>query len=100
MKTFAVYGTENSKPIDGAGRDRINAGLSPAAVVIVDNVHAGNAPKTHNNTKGLVLAFDVRTGGWRFNTIPRPGEVGGDAWLQESLGHQQQHWRVDSDRRR
>ena len=42
--------------------------------------------KTHNNTKGLVRAFDVRTGKmlWTFNTIPRPGEFGNDTWLNDS----------------
>ena len=42
--------------------------------------------KTHNNTKGLVRAFDVKTGKllWTFNTIPRPGEFGNDTWENES----------------
>ena len=42
--------------------------------------------KTHNNTKGMVRAYDVRTGKvlWQFNTIAKPGEVGGDTWEQES----------------
>jgi len=46
----------------------------------------GGTPKTHNNTKGLVRGFDVRTGKrlWTFNTIPRPGEFGNDTWLEES----------------
>src|SRR2546425_1366570 len=46
----------------------------------------GGTPKTHNNTKGLVRGFDVRTGKrlWTFNTIPRPGELGNDTWLDES----------------
>ena len=46
----------------------------------------GGTPKTHNNTKGLVRGFDVRTGRrlWTFNTIPRPGEFGNDTWLKES----------------
>ena len=32
---------------------------------------------THNNTKGLVRAFDVRTGKllWTFNTIPETRRV-------------------------
>src|SRR3954471_16222422 len=43
----------------------------------------GGTPKTHNNTKGLVRGYDVRTGRrlWTFNTIPRPGEVGNETWL-------------------
>ena len=41
---------------------------------------------THNNTKGLVRAFDAKTGKvlWTFNTIPRPGEFGNDTWLNGS----------------
>jgi alcohol dehydrogenase (cytochrome c) len=46
----------------------------------------GGTPKTHNNTKGLVRGFDVRTGRrlWTFNTIPAPGEFGHDTWKGES----------------
>jgi quinoprotein glucose dehydrogenase len=46
----------------------------------------GGTPKTHNNTKGLVRGFDVRSGKrlWTFNTIPRAGEVGADTWLKDS----------------
>ena len=46
----------------------------------------GATVSTHNNTKGLVRAFDVRTGKllWTFNTIPRPGEFGNDTWEKES----------------
>ena len=35
-----------------------------------------------NNAKGLVRAFDVRTGKqiWRFNTMPGPGEFGHETW--------------------
>ncbi len=34
------------------------------------------------NAKGLVRAFDIRTGKqiWRFNTIPLPGEFGNNTW--------------------
>jgi quinoprotein glucose dehydrogenase len=46
----------------------------------------GATVSTHNNTKGLIRAFDVRTGKllWTFNTIPRPGEFGNDTWEKES----------------
>ena len=38
------------------------------------------------NAKGLVRAFDAKTGRqiWRFNTIPYPGEFGNDTWEKES----------------
>ncbi len=44
---------------------------------------------THNNTKGLVRAFDVRTGKqlWRFNTIPRTGEFGNETWEENSWSY-------------
>ncbi len=68
------------------------AGLHATPTVVKDTVIVGSSfkegmtVKTHNNTKGLVRAFDVRTGRllWTFNTIPKPGESGGDTWLNES----------------
>ena len=88
MKAFAVYGT--GQPIDLV-QGEIGLHSTPAVtrsgvVIVGSSFREGNAPKTHNNTKGLVLAFDVRTGKklWQFNTIPRPGEFGNDTWLQES----------------
>ena len=55
-------------------------------VMIGSAMLEGGTPKTHNNTKGLVRGFDVRTGRrlWTFNTIPRPGEFGNDTWENES----------------
>jgi quinoprotein glucose dehydrogenase len=51
-------------------------------VIIGSAMREGATVETHNNTKGLVRAFDVRTGKqlWRFNTIPAPGEFGNDTW--------------------
>ncbi len=67
-------------------------GVHSTPIVVKDIVIVGSAMRegatvsTHNNTKGLVRAFDVRTGKplWRFNTIPNPGEFGGDTWHNES----------------
>jgi len=88
MKTFAVYGT--GQPIDLV-EGEIGLHSSPAVtrsgvVIVGSSFREGNAPKTHNNTKGLVLAFDVHTGKklWQFNTIPKQGEFGNDTWQQES----------------
>jgi len=55
-------------------------------VLIGSSFIEGGTPKTHNNTKGLVRGFDVRTGKrlWTFNTIPRPGEFGNETWENES----------------
>ena len=88
MKQFAVYGT--GQPIDLTNGE-IGLHATPAVtrsgVVLVGSAfREGGTPKTHNNTKGMVLAFDVKTGQrlWQFNTIPRPGEFGNDTWLKES----------------
>jgi glucose dehydrogenase len=87
LKVGVVYGT-------GQQIDLVNGeiGLHATPIVVKDVVIVGSAmreggtPKTHNNTKGLVRAFNVRTGQllWTFNTIPRPGEFGNDTWLNNS----------------
>jgi quinoprotein glucose dehydrogenase len=67
-------------------------GLHSTPTVVKDVVLVGSSFKegmtvvTHNNTKGLVRAFDVKSGKllWTFNTIPRPGEFGNDTWENES----------------
>ena len=56
-------------------------------VVIVGAAHrAGTAPRSRNNAKGYIRAYDVRTGKrlWIFHTIPQPGEFGHDTWLENS----------------
>jgi glucose dehydrogenase len=51
-------------------------------VIVGSSMKEGATVTTHDNTKGLVRAFDVRTGKklWQFNTIPRPGEFGNETW--------------------
>ncbi len=64
------------------------AGLHSTPFIVNDVAIVGSSFKegmtveTHNNTKGLVRAFDVRTGKllWTFNTIPRSGEFGNETW--------------------
>jgi quinoprotein glucose dehydrogenase len=68
------------------------AGLHSTPLIVKDVVIVGSSFKegmtvvTHNNTKGLVRAFDVRTGKllWTFNTIPRQGEFGNETWQNNS----------------
>ena len=63
-------------------------GLHSTPLIAGDVVIVGSAFKegmtvsTHNNTKGMVRAFDVHTGKplWAFRTIPRKGEFGYDTW--------------------
>ena len=52
------------------------------AVIVGSAQRAGFTPKTMNNAKGYVRAFDARTGKrlWIFHTIPKPGEFGYDTW--------------------
>jgi quinoprotein glucose dehydrogenase len=67
-------------------------GIHSTPLVVRDTIIVGSAMRegatveTHDNTKGLVRAFDARTGKqvWQFNTIPRPGEPGNDTWHGES----------------
>jgi glucose dehydrogenase len=88
LKEGAVFGKE--QPIDLVTGE-IGVHSTPAitrdGVVMVGSAFLeGGTPKTHNNTKGLVRGFDVRTGQrlWTFNTIPRPGEFGNETWEKES----------------
>src|SRR5437773_3256044 len=87
LKVGAVNG--KGEPID---LETGEIGVHSTAAVAKDVVIVGAAMRevatvsTHNNTKGLVRAFDVRTGKllWTFHTIPRPGEFGNDTWENES----------------
>jgi quinoprotein glucose dehydrogenase len=77
--------TGTGQPID---LETGEAGLHSAPTVVNDTVIVGSAFKegmtivTHNNTKGLVRAYDVRSGklAWTFHTVPKPGEVGNETW--------------------
>jgi glucose dehydrogenase len=55
-------------------------------IIVGSSMREGATVPTHNNTKGLVRAFDARSGKllWTFHTIPRPGEFGADSWENES----------------
>jgi len=87
LKENVYYG--NRQPID---METGEIGVHSTPAVAKDTVIVGSAFRegatvaTHNNTKGLVRAFDVRTGKllWRFDTIPRPGELGNDTWENDS----------------
>lgn len=87
LKVGAVYGTGQQIDLETG-----DAGLHSTPLVVGDVVIVGMAMKegmtvkTHNNVKGQVRAFDVRTGKqlWAFHPIPRPGEFGNDTWLNNS----------------
>jgi glucose dehydrogenase len=54
-------------------------------LVILGN-GVGDRLMYRNDPPGDIRAFDARTGRqvWSFHTIPRPGELGHDTWLEES----------------
>ena len=87
LKVGVFYG--NGQQID---LEKGDAGLHSTPIVVKDTVIVGMAMKegftvkTHNNVKGQVRAYDVRTGKqlWAFHTIPRPGEFGNDTWHNNS----------------
>ncbi len=87
LKKGAVFG--KGQQIDAETGE---IGLHSTPTVVKDTVIIGSSfkegmtVKTHNNTKGLVRAFDVKSGKliWTFNTIPKPGEFGNDTWENES----------------
>ena len=56
-------------------------------VILVGAAHLpGGAPTTKEKPKGYFRGFDARTGKrlWIFHTIPQPGELGHDTWLNDS----------------
>jgi quinoprotein glucose dehydrogenase len=85
LKEGVVVGKD--KQID---LERGEIGLHSTPTVVNDMVIVGSSMeeglafnyRTSMNTKGLVRAFDVKTGKqiWRFNTIPYPGEPGNETW--------------------
>lgn len=88
LKEGAVFGID--QPIDPE-KGEIGLHATPAVtrdgvVMIGSSFLEGGTPKTHNNTKGFVRAYDVRSGRrlWQFNTIPRAGEFGADTWEKDS----------------
>ncbi len=74
MKLFAVYGT--GLPIDLVNGEiglHATPAVTKSGVVLVGSAfREGGTPKTHNNTKGMVLAFDVKPEGNFGSSIPFP----------------------------
>ncbi len=83
LKVGVVIGKD--KQID---LEKGEIGLHSTPTVVNDTVIVGSSMfeglgyRYSTNSKGLVRAFDVKTGKqlWRFNTIPGPGEFGNDTW--------------------
>jgi quinoprotein glucose dehydrogenase len=83
LKVGVVKGNEEQIDLE-AGEIGIHAAPTVVGDVVIvgSSMREGATVPTHNNTKGVVRAFDVKTGKlvWRFNTIPRPGEFGNETW--------------------
>ena len=58
-------------------------------VIVGSSMKEGAQPLEMNNTKGLVRAFDVRTGKllWTFHNIPQKGEFGYDSWKNNTADY-------------
>ncbi len=102
LKRFAVFG--NRQPIDLVNGE-IGLHATPAVandVVLVGSAfREGNTPKTHNNTKGMVTAFDAQNRQAAVDVqYDSAARRGGQRHLAERfLGGQRQHRRVESDQR-
>ncbi len=72
-QTIRDFGENGSIPL--------NSGLNTPGVTYRDLLIVGGV-----GGKGVVRAFDVRTGKlrWKFNLIPHPGEFGHDTWPPEA----------------
>mgnify|MGYP000116619053 CR=1 FL=1 len=94
IATFGTNGVLDLKVGVVIGKDKQldlekgEIGLHATPTVVNDTIIVGSSMfeglgyRYSTNAKGLVRAFDVKTGKqiWRFNTIPGPGEFGNDTW--------------------
>ncbi len=83
---------DNDQPVDPiTGEFGLHAAPTVAGdTVIVGASHLpGGAPRRREHEKGNIRGYDVRTGKrlWIFHTIPRPGEVGNETWLEDSWAY-------------
>src|SRR5207245_3634717 len=87
LKVGAVFGKGQQIDLE-TGEIGIHSTPTVAkdTIIVGSSMREGATVPTHNNTKGLVRAFDARTGKllWTFRTIPGPGEPGNDTWENES----------------
>lgn len=90
LKEAAVIGGGESIDLV-TGEIGLNATPTVAGNVVVVGAafseQSGTLPKTHNNTKGLVQAYDAKSGKrlWVFRTVPPAGEYGSETWERDSL---------------
>ena len=87
LKVGAVYGRDQQIDLETGEIGLHSTPLIAKDMVIVgSSMREGMTVESHDNTKGLVRAYDVRTGvlRWTFHTIPRPGEFGHETWEDDS----------------
>ena len=87
LKVGVVYGRGTQIDlVEGQAAIHATPTIARDYVIVGATFDEGQAVPTHNNAKGVVRAYDVRTGElrWSFNTIPGPGEFGNETWLNES----------------
>ena len=83
LKQGVVYMKDKQIPLDTG---EIGTHSTPLVVndtiVVQSSMAEGLRYEYSVNSKGLVRAFDARSGKqlWRFNTIPYPGEFGNETW--------------------
>ena len=83
LKEGVVYGKDKQIDLDAG-----EIGLHSTPTVVNDTIIVGSSMaeglgyRFSTNSKGLVRAFDAKTGkqAWRFNTIPYPGQPGNETW--------------------
>src|SRR2546423_5330225 len=87
LKIGMVTGTgQQIDLVNGAAGLHATPTVRKDTVILRSSLKEGMTVATPNHTKGVVRAFDVKTGKlqWTFNTIPRPGEFGNDTWEKDS----------------
>jgi quinoprotein glucose dehydrogenase len=83
LKVGVVYMKDKQIPLEtGEIGDHSTPLVVNDTVIVQSSMAEGLRYEYSVNAKGLVRAYDARTGKqlWRFNTIPYPGEVGNDTW--------------------
>jgi quinoprotein glucose dehydrogenase len=83
LKEGVVYMKDKQIPLETGEIGTHSTPLVVKDTIIVQSSMAeGLRYEFSVNAKGLVRAFDARTGKqiWRFNTIPYPGEPGNETW--------------------
>jgi len=97
VPTFGKNGIVDLKLENDQQMDLITGeiGLHAAPIIagntiVVGAAHlSGAAPRSRQNQKGYIRAFDVVTGKrlWIFHTIPQDGEFGNETWEQDSWAY-------------